>query len=97
MSRTRLPDGPPAPRKRSPGLIAWGAVIGVISIAGVIAGLAFRPMRDIGALGIFTAVGGAMLIRRGLHGPRGNSGSDSGDGDFADGDGNGDGGGDSSD
>ena len=80
------------PDSRSPGLIAWGAAIGLLGVAGIVAGLAIRPLREFGALCIFVAVGGAMMAWRGLHGRPGNSGSSSSDGD---GDGGGDGGSDS--
>ena len=74
------PDERPDPGRRSPRLIAWGAVVGASGLAGVVAGLSLRPLRELGALCIFGAVGGAMMLRRGLCGPPDNAGSGSGDG-----------------
>lgn len=81
-----------SPYRKSRSLIEWGAAAGVSSTAGIIAGLTIRPLRELGALCIFGAVGSAMMVWRGLYGPPANTESDSGDGvNGSDGDGGGDG------
>ena len=89
LSRTN----PIRPSRR---LMVAGALFLAASIVGVFVGLTYRPARDLGAVCIFTAVGGAMLLRRGLYGsPKPSAGSDTdgwggGDGDSdSDGDGGG--------
>ena len=80
-----------SPCKKSRSLVGWGAAVGVSSTAGIIAGLTIRPLRELGALCIFGAVGGAMMVWRGLHGPLADTESDSSDGvNGSDGDGGGD-------
>jgi hypothetical protein len=80
-----------SPHRKSRGLIGWGAAAGVSSTAGIIAGLTIRPLRELGALCIFGAVGSAMMVWRGLYGPPADTESDSSDGvDGSDGDGGGD-------
>lgn len=86
-----MPPLPPTRTRRR--LMVWGSLVVAVSIAGVIAGLTHRPFRDLGAVCIFAAVGGAMMLKRGLYGSRGPS--DGGDSDgWSGGDGDSDSGGD---
>ena len=80
LSRTN----PIRPSRR---LMISGVLMLAASIVGVLVGLTYRPARDLGAVCIFTAVGGAMLLRRGIYGSRGPSdGGDSDGWSSADGD-----------
>ncbi|RYJ04127.1 MAG: hypothetical protein EON47_01560 [Acetobacteraceae bacterium] len=80
------------PIRPSRKLMVSGALLLAASIVGVLVGLTYRLARDLGAVCVFTAIGGAMLLRRGLYGSR--SPSVGGDSDaWSGGDGDGDGGG----
>ena len=75
------------PSRPSRMLSTGGSLVVAVSLAGVIAGLTHRPFRDLGAVCIFTAIGGAMMLKRGLFGSRGPSdGGDSDGWSSADGD-----------